>query len=274
MSPKLQLEPATAAVAVENPLKDASEGIFLIRLDAEPLATYQGGVVGLEPTSPTVTGAAKLDTATAESRAYVDYLEASQATFVARLEKAIGHTADVRFTYTNSTNGLAVWLTPDEAARVARMPGVSSIRQEVIEQIQTDVGPTLIGAPSLWGGTSCTGAGTCGEGVVVGILDSGINPLNPSFAATGPVDGYVHTNPNAGYLGVCDAGNPDYDATFPCNDKLIGAWDYTGTTAVDDDGHEASRSWSQWAKATVPMKEMSAKTMATSSRTVAPCLSA
>ena len=239
MSPKLQLEPATAEPAVINPLKGATEGIFVIRLDAEPLATYRGGVVGLAPTSPEVTGAPRLDTSTAESRAYADYLEAAQATFVARLEKAIGHTADVRFTYKNSTNGLAVWLTPREAGLVARMPGVESVRQEVIEQLQTDAGPTWIGAPSLWGGaTSCEEGGYCGEGVIVGVLDSGINPSNPSFAAIGG-DGYSHTNPygDGTYVGVCDSGEAGYDPTFVCNDKLIGAWDYTATDAFDDDGH-------------------------------------
>jgi subtilisin family serine protease len=240
VSPKLQLEAATAEPAVINPLKGATEGIFVIRLDAEPLATYRGGVVGLAPTSPEVTGAPRLDTATVESRAYADYLETAQSTFVARLEKAIGHTADVRFTYKNSTNGLAVWLTPREAALVARMPGVESVRQEVIEQLQTDVGPTWIGAPSLWGGaTSCEEGGYCGEGVIVGVLDSGINPSNPSFAATGG-DGYTHTNPygSGTYVGVCDSDNTDiYDSTFSCNDKLIGAWDYTATDAYDDDGH-------------------------------------
>ncbi len=237
MSPKLQLEPATAEVSVPNPLKGATEGVFIVRLAAEPLATYRGGVANLQPTSPDVTGAPRLDVASEASRAYVDYLEASQATFVARMEKTLGHEADVRFTYQNSLNGVAVWLTPQEAARVARLPGVSSVRQEIIEQINTDVGPTFIGAPGLWGGaTSCEEGGYCGEGVIVGVLDSGIAPNNSSFAATGG-DGYVHTNPLGSYVGVCDAGDPDYDPTFTCNDKLIGARDYTSTDAFDDDGH-------------------------------------
>ncbi len=138
VSPKVQLEAAEVEVVAEDPLKGATEGIFLIRLDDAPLATYRGGVVGLQPTSPVVTGDRKLDVGAPEARAYVDYLKASQATFVARMEKAIGHNADVRFTYTNSNNGLAVWLTPDEAANVRKLPGVSLIVPDFERELQTD----------------------------------------------------------------------------------------------------------------------------------------
>ena len=84
--------------------------------------------------------------------------------------------------------------------------------------------------------------GTLGEGIIVGIIDTGIDPWNPSFLATGG-DGYVHTNPKGAgnYVGVCDPANTGdvYDASFTCNEKLIGAWSYPsiGPTARDSDGH-------------------------------------
>jgi uncharacterized repeat protein (TIGR01451 family) len=238
VSPELQLEKVNVDAAAVSTLKGATEGIFIVRLDGAPLASYRGGVAGLSATSPEATGVEKLDTASADSIAYADYLRSSQATFVGRLEKTLGHSADVRYNYINATNGLAVWLTPSEASRVARMPGVESVQQEVIQQLATDVGPTFIGAPSIWGGdTSCETGGDCGEGVVVGVLDTGINAANPSFASPGPVDNYVYTNPLDSYVGVCDNTDPDYDETFVCNDKLIGAWDYTGLGAFDSDGH-------------------------------------
>jgi subtilisin family serine protease len=100
-------------------------------------------------------------------------------------------------------------------------------------------------------------AGYKGEGVVVGIIDSGINTTHPSFAAVGG-DGYRHLNPlGAGkYKGACDPtnlptranGNPSgYNPAVSCNDKLIGAWTFPATAPVpspadepspnDDDGH-------------------------------------
>ena len=79
-----------------------------------------------------------------------------------------------------------------------------------------------IGAPSVWHGSRDIKP-TMGEGVVVGIIDTGINPISDSFAAV-DADGYRHDNPKGKYYGVCDPESSVYDASFPCNDKLIGAW--------------------------------------------------
>ncbi|MGB0384027.1 MAG: CHRD domain-containing protein [Ardenticatenaceae bacterium] len=90
--------------------------------------------------------------------------------------------------------------------------------------------------------------GTMGENVIVGVIDTGIDPWNPSFADMGD-DGYDHTNPRGegNYVGVCNTENisptgeiSPYDGTFPCNDKLIGAWGYgsvNGGTPRDSNGH-------------------------------------
>ena len=73
------------------------------------------------------------------------------------------------------------------------------------------------------------------------MIDTGINPDHASFADIGG-DGYDHTNPwgSGNYAGVCDPGDPTYDPTFPCNDKLIGAWGYStvnGGDPTDPNGH-------------------------------------
>jgi subtilisin family serine protease len=89
---------------------------------------------------------------------------------------------------------------------------------------------------------------TRGEGVVVGILDSGANIVSPSLSAT-DVDGYTHINPLPGgdFLGWCNPSNPNHNpARDICNSKMIGGWDYTDNLATtnfeaagfeDENGH-------------------------------------
>jgi hypothetical protein len=95
-----------------------------------------------------------------------------------------------------------------------------------------------IGAPQIWYG-SYDLEPTRGEGVIVGVIDTGINPISDSFAAVAG-DGYRHENPRGQYYGVCDPASEVYDATFPCNDKLIGAWGVpylNEGSPRDQDGH-------------------------------------
>jgi subtilisin family serine protease len=76
--------------------------------------------------------------------------------------------------------------------------------------------------------------GTMGEGIIIGVIDTGINSSHPSFAAVGD-DGYEHTNPygSGNYVGYC-VDNPSF-----CNDKLIGAWAFhaSSTNPEDANGH-------------------------------------
>lgn len=177
-------------------------------------------------------------------RRYTAHLEDEQDALRDRIAGEIGHAPTVDFTYAYALNGLAVRLTADEATAVSRLPEVTSVVVDVRRELQTDNGPAWIDAPALWDGTATGVDGTRGEGIVAGVLDTGINPSNPSFADTVPAadggDGYDHTNPlGAGtYLGMCDPTNADqYDARFTCNDKLIGAWDFSGDGPFDTDGH-------------------------------------
>ncbi len=99
-------------------------------------------------------------------------------------------------------------------------------------------GYAWIGAPEVWDGVGDL-PGSKGEGITVGVIDTGINPISDSFAATGD-DGFTHTNPKGKYFGVCDPAESVYDPTFPCNDKLIGAWGFwyiNNGSPRDVDGH-------------------------------------
>lgn len=221
---------------VLNEVAGATEpATYTVQLLEPPLASYRGGIAGLAATNPGLQGQVKLDPSSPASLAYLNYLDQQHGLFVAAMESVVGHPVEVRFRYKHAFNGLAVRVTPQEAARIAALPGVLHVQREVLRHLDTDAGPAWIGAPTLWDGSNTGGLpGTKGEGIVVGIIDSGINTDHPSFAATGG-DGYKHTNPRRRFYGLC---NSTTGVPF-CNPKLIGVYDFTGlgTGPEDDNGH-------------------------------------
>lgn len=137
----------------------------------------------------------------------------------------------VRLIWTN--NAVALTLTPKGAAALATQPGIASVEVESMRYLQTDTSPAFIGAQALWAASAGL-SGNRGAGVVVGIIDSGINTSHPSFAATAS-DGYQHTNPRGVRFGLCNT-----TAAARCSNKLIGLYDFTdeGTKDSSDlDGH-------------------------------------
>lgn len=214
-----------------------SEGpeYYIIQLSDAPVASYVGGVDGLAPTNPRALGTARLDVNSPATQAYDSYLNGVIDDFVASAEQALGRTVEVNFRYTMAYNGLSMWLEPAEADIVGSMAGVVHIQRNFNREITTDYGPAWLGAPAVWDGSAYSGAGTMGEGVVVGVIDTGQNLDHESFAEVGPVDGYVHTNPlGAGtFLGLCNSD----PGSWTCNDKLIGYYIFTTETTEDTDGH-------------------------------------
>ena len=218
-------------------LNNDTDGIYIVRLKDEPIATYDGGIRGLEATSARSKGKKRLDTKSKSAKKYQKYLKDQQKAVLGNAGKKFGRTLDTKFEYQHAINGFAVELTAEEAKALRKMDGVITVERERMEQLNTDVGPEWISAPSIWSNKPNS---TKGEGVVVAVLDSGINSDHPSFADIGG-DGYDHTNPlgSGNYLpgSYCDTT----DASF-CNDKLIGAYSFVPGDSQypvpeDDDGH-------------------------------------
>jgi subtilisin family serine protease len=156
----------------------------------------------------------------------LDKIEVQQRSF---LEEADAQLINIKVltTYKYGINGLAIRATQAQAQTLSQSPHVKRIKKEQTRTLDTDRGPVLIGAPQVWDGTAFSGVSqTLGEGIVVGIIDSGVNTDHPSFAEVAG-DGYIHSNPkgDGNYLGDC-AGN---FATL-CNNKLIGVYSYTELT--------------------------------------------
>ncbi|MBY5993072.1 S8 family serine peptidase [Ferrimonas balearica] len=207
------------------------EQTYIIELADKPAALYHGGIAGLQATAPRYNpapfslnahGANKLNVQSSAVQQYSHYLRGKQDTLLGQISGIVGSNPQVIGQYSLAFNGMALRMTQDQAAAVANQPGVRSVTLEEIHQLQTDVGPQHIGADQFWDG-SLTGVEHRGEGIVVGVLDTGINTDHVSFSDM-PEDGYTYTNPlgSGNFLGDCEKE----EFVSMCNDKLIGVRSY------------------------------------------------
>ena len=71
---------------------------------------------------------AKLDARSAQARAYTAYLAGQRTLHLNAIERALGRGLSVTHRYAITMNGIAATLTVQEAARVAQVPGIASVR--------------------------------------------------------------------------------------------------------------------------------------------------
>jgi uncharacterized repeat protein (TIGR01451 family) len=219
----------------------------IVKLDVEPLVSYRGGVSGLAPTNPEVTGAAQLDLTSPSSQAYLNYVDNQVSTFEASAVAAIPN-AQVTNRYDVILGGVSMVIPADQVTALANLPGVKALYPDELLQPDTDSSPQFIGAPSTWNQEG--GQENAGEGVVVGVIDTGIWPEHPSFSDPDP-SGKPYV-PLASWHGTrCEFGSAvPGDVPFTCNNKLVGAARFMATytalqtlfpdeylSARDDDGH-------------------------------------
>lgn len=222
------------------------EDVYIVRLKDLPIATYDGRVKGYQATAKSaikeeLVQQASSAASTKSSRqsqqinvaqadieglkqsrvaSYKNYLMSKQDSVVQQA-KAIGVSSNARANFTNALNGFSISMTQAQAKKLASLPQVEFIHRSTMQQIQTDRGPAFIGADQVWAGNTSVNLPQKGEGIVVGIIDTGINTDHVAFADKGG-DGYDHTNPlgEGNYLGDCATGK------LTCNDKLIGVYSW------------------------------------------------
>jgi hypothetical protein len=81
--------------------------------------------------------------------------------------------------------GVSVVAPVGEIDKLRRLPNVVEIINDRIDQIETYRTPAFIGATTAWGKGG--GSAFAGEGVIFGVLDSGVWPEHPSFSDPDPL---------------------------------------------------------------------------------------
>lgn len=120
------------------------------------------------------------------------------------------------YSYHYLINGFAVLVTPQQADKLSRRREVSNVVLDFTVRTATTHTPQFLGLPQgAWAKEG--GFETAGEGIVIGFIDTGIDPLHPSFSDTPDKPYPVPEH----FSGICEVTRD-----FPsgsCNRKLIGA---------------------------------------------------
>ncbi|WP_287128078.1 S8 family serine peptidase [Candidatus Cyanaurora vandensis] len=146
--------------------------------------------------------------AVASTRAQRARIEAAQRALLPTLNR-LG--ATVLYRIQNAYNGIAVRVTPEILDQLRELPGVT-VRDLPAEEPNNASGIPLIGAPIAWS----AGLGNRGEGIKIGIIDTGIDYMHTNFGGPG-LTGYPTNNTTVA---------EDTPGIFP--GKVAGGYDFAG----------------------------------------------
>src|SRR5262245_41271019 len=158
-------------------------GVYIVQMKASPVVSYTGDVHGFNATKPAK--GQKVDPLAANTLSYISHLKGKH-------DEAI---RSVRggpkiYSYTFSFTGLAAKLTEKQAAALAKRSDVLAVTPDELQEVQTSTTPTFLGLTDLpnglWaqlGGPTGSKKGPgAGEGMIIGVVDSGVWPQSKSFS--------------------------------------------------------------------------------------------
>lgn len=169
---------------------------------------------GADLRSPTTAAATRkrLAEIEAEQAAIEPVLAQHGATIIARLSRL--------------ANAIQILADDATARRIEGLPGVKRVeRVPLVHRALTSAVP-VIGGPAVWAGTPMLQ----GEGITIGIADSGLDYTHADFAGIGTSAAYDANDPK-----VIEPG------TFPTA-KVVGGWDFVGDDYDPSAGNSVPKS--------------------------------
>ena len=185
-------------------VRDAPGNLWIVQMAEPPAAAYEG-------TRPAA--GEKFDSTSSAVHSYRAMLASKHDAVV----KAVGAKRKV-YSYGTVLNAFAAEMTDEQAKKAMQMKGVVAVTRDHLRQVADPSTPTFLGLTGPNGFYAKTGAK--GDGVVIGMVDTGIWAENPAFSDH--LNGQTY-RPMTSFKGTCDKGT---DTSFPfpgCNNKLIGA---------------------------------------------------
>jgi subtilisin family serine protease len=196
----------------------ALEKTYIIQMSGDPVVAFDGGIAGLNATRPAK--GQKLDPKDKDVIKYQAHLHKKQD---AALKSVGAGQAKKLYNYSVVFNGFAAKLTEAQADQLRGSSDVIRVTEDQKFKLETISTPEFLG---LRAEGSAWDQGYLGEDVIIGVLDSGVWPENPSFSdrtGTNPngVEGKLDYQQIPGFHGKCVPGEA-FNASH-CNQKLIAA---------------------------------------------------
>ncbi|XP_039070026.1 subtilisin-like protease SBT3 [Hibiscus syriacus] len=132
-------------------------------------------------------------------------------TILRSLSKPVHDKDKLLYSYNHVMHGFSARLTPFQASEIKKSPAHIAMHEEKSGKLFTTHSPQFMG---LRHSSGLCNASSYGEGVIIGMIDSGIWPESESFNEKG-----MPAVPTR-WKGKCQNSTID---PFPCNRKLIGA---------------------------------------------------
>ncbi|HEY0068886.1 MAG TPA: S8 family serine peptidase, partial [Chloroflexia bacterium] len=129
-----------------------------------------------------------------------------------------GASVQVLYRVQNAYNGIAAIASKQDIAKIQQIAGIKAIHLMVPHTIDNASSVPLIGAPVVW-----ENYGYTGDGISIGVIDTGIDYIHTNFGGSGdPNDYLVYTDTTP--MAVTAAAG-----VYP-TEKVVGGYDFAGDT--------------------------------------------
>jgi len=197
--------------AQRNPVRASGPGLYVVTLIEEPAAVYAGGLRGFPATR--AKAGQRFDRTRPAVVTYQKRLRVAQDKMLARVGNP-----EVLYRFTTAVNGFAAELDTAQVKALRVTEGIALVEKSSTLKIDTVQTPGFPGLAGAW--AQAGGPDEAGKGIVIGVIDSGIWPENPSFAGL-PAKSPDSSEQVRGFHGRCATAEQwDVDA---CNSKVISA---------------------------------------------------